>query len=93
MTKYIIGTLGNMDAPLYPEGKGQRAMTAYLKKLTLEELQEERDEILSATDADIRALADLVESVISDGNICVIGNENTIQKEKALFKNIRGLNE
>ena len=93
MTKYIIGTLGSMDTPLYPEGKGQRAITAYLKRLTLEELQAERDEILSATDEDIRALADLVEAVISDACICVIGNENNIQKEKELFKNIRSLNE
>lgn len=93
MTKYIIGTLGNMDTPLYPEGKGQRAITAYLKKLTIEELQAERDEILNATDANIRALADLVESVLSDGNLCVIGNENNIQKEKDLFMNIRNLNE
>lgn len=93
MTKYIIGTLGNMDMPLYPEGKGQRAITAYLKKLTLEELQAERDEILQATDEDIRALADMVQSVLSDGNICVIGNENNIQKEKELFMNIKSLNE
>ena len=93
MTKYIIGTLGNLDAPLYPEGKGQRAITAYLKKLTLEELQKERDEILNATDEDIRALADLVEAVIKDGNLCVIGNENNIQKEKDLFMNIQSLNE
>lgn len=92
MTKYIIGTLGNMDAPLYPEGKGQRAITAYLKKLTLEELQAERDEILGATDADIRNLADLIQAVLSDGNFCVIGNENNIQKEKELFKKIRNLN-
>ena len=93
MTKYIIGTLGNMDAPLYPEGKGQRAMTAYLKKLTLEELQEERDEILGATDEDIRKLAEPIAAVLSDACICVIGNENNIQKEKELFKKIRNLNE
>ena len=93
MTKYIIGTLGGMDIPLYPEGKGHRAMAAYLKNLTLEELQAERDEILQATDEDIRALADLVESVLADGNLCVIGNENNIQKEKELFMNIRNLNE
>ena len=93
MTKYIIGTLGGMDAPLYPEGKGQRAITAYLKKITLEELQVERDEILGATDADIRNLADMIEAVLSDNNLCVIGNENNIQKEKELFMNIRSLNE
>lgn len=93
MTKYIIGTLGNMDAPLYPEGKGQRAITAYLKRLTLEELQVERDEILNATDEDIRKLADMIEAVLSDGNLCVIGNEKNIHKEKELFMNIRSLNE
>lgn len=93
MTKYIIGTLGAMDAPLYPEGKGHRGITAYMKKLTLEELQAERDEILQASDEDIRALADLVESVLSDGNLCVIGNENNIQKEKGLFMTIKSLNE
>ena len=93
MTKYIIGTLGGMDAPLYPEGKGQRAITAYLKKITIEELQVERDEILGATDVDIRNLADMIEAVLSDNNLCVIGNENNIQKEKELFKNIRSLNE
>lgn len=93
MTKYIIGTLGGMDTPLYPEGKGQRALSAYMRRLTLEELQKERDEILSATDEDIRNLADLIESVLSDANFCVIGNENKIQKEKDLFKTIRSLNE
>jgi Zn-dependent M16 (insulinase) family peptidase len=92
MTKYIIGTLGNMDTPLNPEAKGHRAMSAYLRGLTVEELQEERDEILRATDADIRKLADLVESVLSDACICVIGNENNIQKEKELFLNISSLN-
>ena len=92
MTKYIIGTLGSMDTPLNPEAKGHRAMSAYLRGLTVEELQEERDEILRATDADIRKLADLVESVLSDACICVIGNENNIQKEKELFLNISSLN-
>ena len=92
MTKYIIGTLGNMDTPLNPEAKGHRAMSAYLRGLTVEELQAERDEILKATDADIRKLADLVEAVLSDACICVIGNENNIQKEKDLFFNISRLN-
>ena len=93
MTKYIIGTLGGMDTPLYPEGKGHRSMTAYLKNVDLEELQRERDEILQATDADIRALADLIEAVLKGANICVLGNESNIRKEEDMFLNIRSLNE
>lgn len=93
MTKYVIGTFGSMDTPLNPEAKGSRSMTAYLRKLELEEVQKDRDEILNAQPEDIRALADLIESVLSDDCICVIGNENMIQKEKDLFLNIRNISE
>lgn len=93
MTKYIIGTLGGLDTPLYPEGKGNRSMTAYWKKITLEDTQKERDEILYATQEDIRALADMIEAVLSDGNFCVLGNETAIRKEAEMFMSIRNLNE
>ena len=93
MTKYIIGTLGGIDAPLTPEGKGYRSMAAYLKHMTFEDVQRERDEILNASQEDIRALADLVEAVLSDNNFCVLGNENNIRKEEELFMSIKNLNE
>ena len=93
MTKYIIGTLGGLDTPLYPQGKGTRSMVAYWKKLTLEEIQKERDQILGATQEDIRALADMMEAVLSDDNFCVVGNENAIRKEEDMFMSIRKLNE
>ena len=92
MTKYIIGTFGSLDTPLYPEAKGSRSMTAYLEDITLEDVQKERDEILNAQSEDIRALADLVEAVLQEGSFCVIGNENAIRKEEHLFMNIRNLN-
>ena len=93
MTKYIIGTLGGMDTPLNPEAVGARSLSAYLKNISFEEIQKERDEILNATDEDIRNLADLIEAVLEDQNICVIGNENHIQKESDMFMQIRSLYE
>ncbi len=91
MTKYIIGTFSNLDTPLYPEGKGSRSMIAYFEGLTYEEAQQERDEILAAQAGDIRALADLIETVLEEDNFCVIGNENAIQNEAGLFKKIEKL--
>ena len=91
MTKYIIGTLGAIDTPMNPEAKGNRSLTAYLKKLTETEIQRERDEILSATQEDIRGLADVLEAVLSDGNFCVIGNENIIRSEQDMFMEIKSL--
>ncbi|MBE5888283.1 MAG: insulinase family protein [Lachnospiraceae bacterium] len=93
MTKYIIGTLGGLDTPLYPEGKGNRSMGAYMRKLTVEDIQKERNEILGATQEDVRGLADMIEAVLSDGNFCVIGNEKTIRSENDMFMGIRSLNE
>ncbi len=91
MTKYIIGTLGSIDTPMNPEAKGHRSLTAYLKNITEEEIQNERNEILTATQEDIRGLADAIEAVLSDGNFCVVGNENNIRKEENMFMNIQGL--
>lgn len=91
MTKYIIGTFSSMDTPLYPEGKGARSMNAYLQDLTEEMLQKDRDEVRNATAEDIRALADMIQSVLQDPSVCVIGNEDAIQKETQLFDKVTGL--
>lgn len=91
MTKYVIGTFGSLDTPMNPEAKGSRSMSAYLQELPFEQIQKERDEILHATPEDIRALAELIASVISDECLCVIGNENAIRAESALFASIQTL--
>lgn len=92
MTKYIIGTISDMDTPLNPSAKGARSMTAYLQNMTLEELQKERDQIIGATDADIRALEGHLKAVLEQNNLCVIGNEEAIQMEKAMFTEVKNLN-
>lgn len=91
MTKYIIGTFGALDTPLNPEAKGSRSMAAYLEHLTYEEIQKEREEILTATPADIRSLSDLIASILSDQCLCVVGNEHAIREESGMFTSIQGL--
>lgn len=91
MTKYIIGTISDMDTPMNPFAKGERSMTAYLQGMSFEELQEERNQVIGATDADIRVLKDLVASVLEDKNICVVGNEEALRKEADLFKTLKNL--
>ncbi len=85
MTKYIIGTVSGLDVPKTPKMKGQSSTAAYFMGVTLEELQRERDQVLDAQAEDIRNLAPVVEAVLSGGDICVIGGEESIQKEKDLF--------
>lgn len=86
MCKYIIGTISEVDTPLTPVTKGARSMNAYLCHITESDLQRERNEILSANPGTIRALAPLVEAMIAERNICVVGNEGKLEAEKELLE-------
>lgn len=85
MTKYIIGTVSDLDTPLNPSAKGARSMTAYLQHITYEDIQKERDQILAAGAEDIRGLKDLIASVLDEQAICVIGNEENLRSESKMF--------
>ncbi len=91
MTKYIIGTISDMDTPLNPYARGNRSMTAYLTNLTFEDVQKERDQVLTAKDSDIRALKAHVQAVLKPKNLCVIGGEEKIEEQKQLFKEVKNL--
>jgi len=88
MTKYIIGTISELDAPLNPSAKGTRSLTLYLTGQSYDDLQKERDEVLSAGKEDIRNLSELIEAVLSQNNLCVLGNEEKLKAEKDLFMNL-----
>ncbi len=92
MTKYIIGTISNIDQPMTPAIKGSRSMNLYLNHVTAEMIQKERQQILEATQEDIRKLADIVEAVVSQKNICVIGGEEKIAGVQDLFMETKELN-
>lgn len=85
MTRYIIGTISEMDTPLTPAAEGARSMSAWMTHTTEEVLQKIRDEVLDASPADIRALAGGIRELLAEESFCAIGNENRIEKEKELF--------
>lgn len=85
MTKYVIGTVSDMDVPYPPSTRGSRGLSAYLSGVTPEMMQTERDQVLSATKEDIRALAPIVSAVLNTGSLCAIGNEEKIEADKDLF--------
>jgi len=88
MTKYIIGTISEMDFPLTPSMKGDRAATNYICKVTHEDMQRERDEVLSTKPEDIKAFADMAEDLMKQNYICVIGNEGKIKENGDVFKKL-----
>ena len=91
MTKYVIGAMSSVDTPLSPAVKGSRNLTAYLSGITDEMVQKKREQILDVTQEDIRALADILESILKTGAFCVIGNEQQIEADKNMFKEVKEL--
>lgn len=91
MTKYVIGTISNLDTPLTPSLKGSRGLAAYLSGVTDEMMQEERDQILNATKEDIRALADYVQAVLDTGALCVVGAEEKVEANRDMFGEVSAL--
>ena len=91
MTKFIIGTIGDMDTPLTPATKGARSFGAYMSHMTIEDYQKERDEVIGADAASIRKLADLLQCVVDQNYFCVVGNAGQIQNADGMFDRIEPL--
>jgi Zn-dependent M16 (insulinase) family peptidase len=91
ITKYLIGAISNMDTPLTPSAEGTRSLSAYLSNITEEDLQKQRNQVLDITQKDINALAPLVEAIMNQEALCVIGNAKVIEKSKDKFHHIESL--
>lgn len=91
MLKYIIGAIAKLDAPMTPSAEGAYDFICYLSGITDEQLQKDRDEILSANVEKIRELAPLVSAVTQNNILCALGDEDVIQKQEYLFAGIKNL--
>lgn len=91
LMKYIIGAIGMLDEPLSPKAKGERSLMLYLQNISIDTLIKERNQVLNVTLDDIKALKPLFEEVLNNNTLCVIGNENKIEQNKTMFKEIKNL--
>lgn len=76
--KIIIGVIGQMDSYQLPDAKGYTSLLRALNRDTDAIRQRLRDQVLAATVADVRALADLLEQVAQQGAVVVLGSEQAI---------------
>lgn len=88
MTQYIIGALSELDMPLTPSAKGMYSLTGYMTHYEYEQLQKNREELLSADADTIRKLAVYIRAFIEDDYLCVVGNEEKIKENAERFGEI-----
>lgn len=85
MLKLKIGALSNMIFVLHSKKKGRLAFGRVMGKLTYDDVLKIENELLSTSNSDLVSYAPLVEELINKSNLCVIGNEKQIEKNKSLF--------
>jgi Zn-dependent M16 (insulinase) family peptidase len=88
MTRYIIGTIAEMDSPLTPSQKGDQAVSMFFSRRTEAEMQHDRDAVLSTTREHIRDFAAMTADVLKQEALCVYGNAEKLTAEQELFKTL-----
>ena len=88
VTQFIIGAVSELDTPMTPAAKGLYSLGGYLTGLSMERVQQERDELLATTGETIRGLSRYVEAFMEGNNLCVVGNGEKLKESSALFMNL-----
>lgn len=91
MTKYIIGTVSELDTPMNAAAKGALCLNAWYTHYTEEDFQKEREEILDASPEKIRELEGIAKAILEENNLCVIGSSAAIEKHRELFGTVENL--
>ncbi len=92
MLKYIIGAIAKLDTPMTPSAEGAFSFACYLSGMSEQMLQQDRDEILSTDVTRIRELAPYIEAILSYDCIAALGDEDVIEKEADVFKELKNFN-
>ncbi len=92
LTKTIIGTIGDIDAYMLPDAKGWASMVRHLTNYTDEIRQKIRAEVLSASVADFKNFAEVLEQVAKKGEIVVLGSADAIIKANQERKDLLEIN-
>ena len=91
MLKYIIGTISKIDTPMTPSTEGLVSFYAWLNHRTDEDRQKRRDEVLSADQSTIRALAPYLAGMTKTEATCVVGSKSKVEGAGKLFKTVENL--
>jgi Zn-dependent M16 (insulinase) family peptidase len=86
--KAIIGTIGDLDAYQLPDAKGWSALVRYLSGISDEHRQRVRDEVLSTSEKHFKELAEVLAELARQGEIVVLGSEETVKKANQELGNL-----
>ena len=91
LTRYIIGTIASQDYPFTATTSLFTAINRYFIGTTPEDIQKTRDEILGATNEQLRELAPMLRAVLAQGYRAALATESKAKECEDLFDVCRPL--
>lgn len=91
VTQFIIGAISELDTPMTPAVKGAYSLGGYMTRLSMDRVQQERDELLATTADTIKGLYRYVQAFMEAECLCVVGNGDKIREQEGLFKKVEQL--
>ncbi len=85
MTQYVIGAVSELDTPMTPSALGVFSLGGFMTGREEADIQAEREQVLTCTVEDIRALAGHIRAFMSDEALCVVGNAERVKGAKDIF--------
>lgn len=83
---YVVSTVAGIDNPVKPRDLVRRQGAWFFAGLTPEERAKTRDEVVSATPEQLRALGEPVSEVCKQGSVVTFGNRDLIKASKLGFE-------
>ena len=91
LENFIIGTVNNFDPPTTPFLKGKFALTMHISGYSEEDIKNELKNALSTSVEDLKNFAKLIDEILAENLICVIGSSKVINENKGLFNEVKGI--
>jgi len=88
MVKYKIGAIRAFDTPKPPSLKAEYSDRYFFTNKTQADCQKQRDQLLAADVASIKAYADMLRLVMEKNLFCVFGSEAKIKENSKIFSKV-----
>lgn len=79
---FIIGAIGDSEPLVTPKVLGALVLAAHLRGDTYEKRALQRKEILNTSAGDLIKVADMLDRLVSDSGVCIIGGKAQLDAAK-----------
>ncbi len=83
VTRSVIGAVGELDFYMLPDAKGYTALARYLARVSDEDLQRQRDEVLGTKADDFRRMGEALLRMNGNSRVVVVGDAAALEAAAA----------